>query len=88
MCLRFSSDHISPVERFGALRTTFGAAFQPFLLGSTEGIDSSPGNPHGLSPRAHSVLTGEYVPNQPNHPSRLARNAVQAFLRDHLGLMC
>jgi len=86
MCLRFSNDSISPSERFDALRTTFGAAFVPFLLGSPEGIDSAPGNPYGVRPGAHSVLTGEYKPDQPNNPSRLARNAVLGFLRERLGV--
>ncbi len=86
MCLRFSNDHISPSERFDALRTAFGPAFHTFLLGSNEGIDSSPGNPYGLPTRAHSVLTGEYVPDRPDHPSRQARNAVSAFLRERLGV--
>lgn len=84
MCLRFSNDSISPVERFDRLRDVFGAAFHPFLLGSAEGIDSSPGNIYGLPQRAHSVLTGEYKAGDPNHPTRLARDAVLAFLHDRL----
>ncbi len=85
MCLRFSNDSVSPVERFDAMQKAFGTSFVPFLLGSEKGIDSSPGNPYGLRPRAHSVLTGEYRENEPNHPSRLARNAVIAFLLERLG---
>ncbi len=84
MCLRFSNDSISPVERFEALRRGFGAAFIPFLLGSPDGIDSGPQNPYGLQADAHSVLTGEYKDDLPLHPSRLARNAVLSFLQTRL----
>ena len=83
MGLRFSNDSISPSARFTTMRETFGAAFIPFLLGAPDGINSAPGNPYGLCPRAHSVLTGEYK-NLPEHPSRLARDAVLAFLRNRL----
>lgn len=84
MCLRFSNDTVSPRERFDALRSAFGAAFVPFLLGSEEGINSAPGNPYDLRSGAHSVLTREYQPGDPEHPSRLACNAVLAFLSERL----
>lgn len=78
MCLRFSNDSISPVERFEALRTAFGEAFYPIV------IDSAPGNTSGLRRGAHSVLTGEYKAGDPDHPTRKARNAVIAFLTSRL----
>ena len=34
-------------------------------------IDSSPGNAHGISTRAHSVLTIDLV-DEPGHPTRAA----------------
>ncbi|MEC8948255.1 MAG: dienelactone hydrolase, partial [Actinomycetota bacterium] len=43
-------------------------------------IDSSPGNPHRISKRAHSVLTDELV-DEPGHPTRDALDAVLEHLR-------
>ena len=46
-------------------------------------IDSSPGNPHGIRKRAHSVLTEDFV-DEPGHPTRDALDRVLGFLQDSL----
>ena len=46
-------------------------------------IDSSPGNPHGIGTREHSVLTSADV-EKPGHPTHEARAQVTAFLRERL----
>jgi len=71
--LRFSEDGMAPAERFARLAEEFGEGF----IGVE--IDSSPGNPHRISKRAHSVLTDELV-DEPGHPTREALDAVL----DHL----
>ncbi len=75
--LRFSNDKGCPAERFETLRRTFDDRFK-----SIE-IDSSPGNPFGISPKAHSVLTIELV-DEPGHPTRAALDRVLAFLDERL----
>jgi dienelactone hydrolase len=75
--LRFTGDLACPSERFERLRQELGDAF----LGVE--IDSSPGNPHGVRKRAHSVLTEELV-DEPGHPTRDALDRVLEFLRDRL----
>jgi dienelactone hydrolase len=75
--LRFTADRGSPPERFLALRRELGAAFEPIE------INSSPGNPHGISPRAHSVLTIDLV-DEPGHPTRAVLDRVVAFLGERL----
>jgi dienelactone hydrolase len=77
MALRFSGDAISPAQRFAALRTAFG----PKLKGIE--IDSSPGNPWGIRPGAHSVLTSDFK-DEAGHPTRQARDEVIAYLRQRL----
>jgi len=42
-------------------------------------IDSSPGNAHGISTRAHSVLTIDLV-DEPGHPTRAALDRVLELL--------
>ena len=71
--LRFTADKAVPPERFERLRETFGEAFE-----SIE-IDSSKGNPYGIKPRAHSVLTVDLV-DEPGHPTRAALDRVKEFL--------
>lgn len=78
IALRFSNDILCPRARFDALRETFGDAIE-----LTE-LDSSRGNPHGLSVRAHSVLTVDLV-DEAGHPTFEARRAVVDFLRGGLG---
>ncbi len=75
--LRFSNDSMAPAERFERLAEEFGDGF----IGVE--IDSSPGNPHGISPRAHSVLTEDLV-DEPGHPTRDALDTVLEHLRSRL----
>ncbi|MGZ4494862.1 MAG: dienelactone hydrolase family protein [Nocardioides sp.] len=75
--LRFSQDQGCPADRFETLRRTLGDAFEGIE------IDSSPGNPFGISTRAHAVLTVDLV-DQPGHPTRAALDRVMAFLAERL----
>jgi dienelactone hydrolase len=75
--LRFSQDRGSPPERFATLRAELGENFEAIE------IDSSPGNPHGIPKRAHSVLTGDLV-DTPGHPTRAALDRVMAFFAERL----
>ena len=75
--LRFSDDMLCPRERFQTLRRTFGPAFVEIE------IDSSKGNRWGIRHRSHSVLTDDFV-DEAGHPTREARDAVLAFLRENL----
>ncbi len=75
--LRFTGDIACPPERFERLRHELGDAF----VGVE--IDSSPGNPHGIRKRAHSVLTEDLV-DEPGHPTREALDQVLRFLQARL----
>jgi dienelactone hydrolase len=75
--LRFSEDKGSPSERFATLRAELGENFEAIE------IDSSPGNPHGIPKRAHSVLTEDLV-DTPGHPTRAALDRVMAFIAERL----
>ena len=75
--LRFSNDRLCPRERFASLRQAFGPAFVEIE------IDSSKGNRWGIRPNAHCILTDEFV-DESGHPTREARDAVLAFLREKL----
>jgi dienelactone hydrolase len=75
--MRFSDDRGCPPERFARLRQEFGDAFKAIE------IDSSPGNPYGISQKAHSVVTEDLV-DEPGHPTREALDAMMAFLNDRL----
>lgn len=75
--LRFSHDVACPRARFDALRAAFGQQFE-----SIE-IDSSPGNPHGISRMAHAVLTKDLV-DKDGHPTRAALQRVIGFLQERL----
>jgi dienelactone hydrolase len=75
--LRFSEDRLCPAQRFDTLRHEFGSAFEAIE------IDSSPGNPHGISRRAHSVLTENLI-DEEGHPTRQALERVLSFLRERL----
>ncbi|MCX5741092.1 MAG: dienelactone hydrolase family protein [Proteobacteria bacterium] len=77
MGLRFTGDRLVPDARFARLRAELGERFLAVE------IDSSRGNPHGISPRAHSVLAHDYV-DAPGHPTRLALDRVLAFFRERL----
>jgi len=75
--LRFTEDIAVPADRFETLRRELGDGF----IGVE--IDSSDGNPWGISKRAHSVLTEHFV-DQPGHPTREALDQVLEFFRIRL----
>ncbi|MBF0240280.1 MAG: dienelactone hydrolase family protein [SAR324 cluster bacterium] len=75
--LRFSKDFMVPDERFKRLKDELGDNF------IAVDIDSSLGNPHGISPVAHSVLVYDNV-DQEGHPTRQALDQVLAFFREKL----
>jgi dienelactone hydrolase len=75
--LRFTRDPAVPPARFETLRGELGDNFIAVE------IDSSPGNPHGFTRRAHSVLTLELV-DQPGNPTREALDRVLAFFDERL----
>ena len=75
--LRFSGDIMCPKQRFGSLRKTFPTQFNAIE------IDSSIGNPHGISPIAHSVLTKDFV-DKAGHPTSLALEKTLRFLTERL----
>ncbi|MDP7257858.1 MAG: dienelactone hydrolase family protein [Acidimicrobiales bacterium] len=75
--LRFSNDSMVPAERFERLAEELGEGF----IGVE--IDSSPGNPHGIGPRAHSVITEELI-DEPGHPTRDALDRVLEHLSSRL----
>lgn len=75
--LRFTGDKVSPPERFALLREKLGDRFI-----SVE-IDSSPGNPHGHTRSAHSVLT-EHLDDREGTPTRAALDQVLDFLSGRL----
>ena len=75
--LRFSEDSMAPVERFDRLREELGDGFIGVEL------DSSPGNLHRISKRAHSVLTEELV-HEPDHPTMEALERVLTHLGERL----
>jgi dienelactone hydrolase len=75
--LRFTNDPFVPAARFETLRRELGDAFVAVE------IDSSPGNPHGFTKSAHSVLTHELV-DEPGHPTREALDEVLALFREQL----
>lgn len=75
--LRFSHDKFVPEARFTYLEQCFGDRF----VGVT--IDSSPGNPHGNSRIAHSVLTRDLV-EQDDHPTYQAFEKVVTLFEQKL----
>lgn len=75
--LRFTNDFMCPGPRFRALEDALGDGFEGIE------IDSSRGNPHGIGPMAHSVLTLDFVDRE-GHPTRVAYDRVVAFLRERL----
>jgi dienelactone hydrolase len=75
--LRFTGDIACPGERFDRLREELGDAFVAVE------IDSSPGNPHDIRRRAHSVLTEDLV-DEPGHPTLDALDRVLELLRRRL----
>ncbi len=77
MGLRFTGDSAVPDERFTTLRERLGDNFIAVE------IDSSDGNEHGISKRAHSVLTEDLV-DEPGHPTATALEKTIGFLRNRL----
>lgn len=75
--LRFTNDFMCPRARFQRLEDELGAGFEGIE------IDSSRGNPHGLSPWAHSVLTEELC-DTAGHPTQVALQRVLAFFTERL----
>lgn len=75
--LRFSEDWMSPGDRFATLKARLGDAFEVIE------IDSSKGNPDGISRMAHSVLTDQ-VREVDGHPAYEARKRVVEFLTERL----
>jgi dienelactone hydrolase len=75
--LRFTGDVAVPAQRFERLRRELGDGFVAVE------IDSSKGNPWGIPPRAHSVLT-EHLVDEPGHPTREALDAVLDLFRERL----
>jgi dienelactone hydrolase len=75
--LRFSEDRMSPGERFTTLKERLGDAFEVIE------INSRPGNEHGFSRIAHSVLTDE-VREADGQPAYEARKRVVEFLKERL----
>jgi dienelactone hydrolase len=77
--LRFTGDPMVPEERFARLREELGDSF----IGVD--IDSSDGNPWGYKPKAHSVLTEDYV-DEEGSPTRLALEQVLEHFTSRLGV--
>lgn len=75
--LRFSNDRACPAERFATMRREFGGSFEGIE------IDSSPGNPFGIAPSAHCVLTVDLV-DTPGHPTKAALDRTIEFIREQL----
>jgi len=75
--LRFTHDPMCPRERFERLRKELGAGFEAIE------IDSSPGNPYGLTRASHSVLTNDLV-DEAGHPTRAALDRVLGFFAERL----
>jgi dienelactone hydrolase len=75
--LRFTEDAMSPGDRFSELEKAFGPGWRAIPLNSKKG------NPHGIGPHEHSVLTSADV-DTPGHPTHEARAQVTAFLRERL----
>lgn len=77
MGLRFTRDSAVPDERFVTLREHLGDNFIAVE------IDSAPDNKHGISTKAHSVLTEDLV-DEPGHPTQEALRRTIEFLHSRL----
>jgi dienelactone hydrolase len=75
--MRFTKDPMVPAARFARLREELGDGFEGIE------IDSSSGNPHGISATAHSVVTKDLV-DEAGHPTRAALDRVLAFFEERL----
>jgi dienelactone hydrolase len=76
--LRFTCDRFVPEERFDTLERELGERFIRVE------IDSSDGNPHDIPKTAHSVLTDDCRPDDPEHPTRHALDRVLDLFRERL----
>ena len=78
LAMRFSHDPLCPGERFDTLRRELGdEGFEAIE------IDSGPGNAHGFTRAAHSVVTTELV-DEAGHPTREALDRVLGFFAERL----
>ena len=75
--LRFTADALCGGSRFKALRERLGPGFEGIE------ISSRPGNPHGIAPVAHSVVTTDLV-DEAGHPTRQALERVLGFFHEAL----
>lgn len=75
--LRFTADPMCPPERFERLRSELADGFEAIE------IDSSSGNPNGISRTAHSVVTTDLV-DEEGHPTRAALERVLSFFHENL----
>jgi dienelactone hydrolase len=75
--LRFTNDPLCRASRFETLRRELGDGFEGIE------IDSSRGNPHHISWKAHSVVTNDLV-DQEGHPTRTALDRVLQFFQERL----
>ena len=75
--LRFTADPLCPGARFRELEKQLGDGFEAIE------INSKLGNPHRISPTAHSVVTTDLV-DEEGHPTRQALDRVLAFFRERL----
>lgn len=75
--LRFTHDWMCPPEKFDSLRRELGSGFEGIE------IDSGPGNAHGITRMAHSVVTNDLV-DDVGHPTREALERVMAFFENQL----
>ena len=75
--LRFTADPMCPAQRFERLREELGHGFEAIE------IDSRRGNPHGIPPISHSVVTKDLV-DEEGHPTRQALDRVLSFFAERL----
>jgi dienelactone hydrolase len=76
LAMRFTRDPAVPAARFEHLREVFGDRVICIE------IESGP-NEHGISKRAHSVVT-EHLVDEPGHPTQEALNQVLDFFKQRL----
>ncbi|MDP6977584.1 MAG: dienelactone hydrolase family protein [Myxococcota bacterium] len=77
LAMRFTGDPMCPGERFRRLEAELGDGFEAIE------IDSGPGNPHGLTRAAHSVVTTELV-DEDGHPTQAALYRIIEVFRERL----
>ncbi len=75
--LRFTGDPLCPKARFDRLKDELGEGFEAIE------INSKLGNPHGILPLAHSVLTEDLVDKE-GHPTQRALHRVLELFDEKL----